>query len=234
MTFRFPRNDEHMAIVGRNGTGKTQFGIWTLGMRNNLRRRPTVILDYKGDELINAIPYAREIGFGEVPRHPGLYILHSSPDHDDETERFLHRLWQKENCGLFVDEGYMLPSRSKKFRAILTQGRAKEIPTTILSQRPVDVDRFAFSESAHMVFFPLNDDRDLETVQKFTPKGFTDWVPDAAEYRIDRDGKRVLPDFHARWYNVKSDERYVLRPAPSADEIIAHINKQLEPKRRML
>lgn len=234
MAFRLPHDDEHMSIVGRNGTGKTQFGFWTIAARNNLRRRPTVVLDYKGDELINSIPNAREIGFNEVPQKPGLYILHSSPDHDDETEKFLHRLWQKENCGLFVDEGYMIPKGSKKFRAILTQGRAKKIPVTTLSQRPVGVDRFAFSESVHNVFFSLNDDRDLATIREYTPKEFIEWVPDGAEFRVDREGKRILPDFHARWYSVKSDERFVLKPCPSADEIIDAINRQIEPKTRML
>lgn len=226
MTWRLPRRDEHLAVVGRNGTGKTQFGVHTLAERNDLARHPTVILDYKGDELINAITRAREIAFNEIPKHPGLYILHSSPSEDEETEAFLHRLWAHENCGLFVDEGYMLP-KGTAFRNILTQGRSKRIPVTTLSQRPIEIDRFVFSEASHVAFFHLNDRRDIKTVREFTPEGFIEWVP--SEFPQGR-----LPDYHCRWYSIKSDKRFVLTPAPSADEIIAAIDKQLEPKRRFL
>lgn len=227
MGFRFPRNDEHMAIVGRNGTGKTQFGVHVLS-KKNLRRETVVILDYKGDELINGIQNTREIGFGEVPRKPGLYILHSSPDEEAETDAWLSKLNRAEDCGLFIDEGYMLPPRSKIFKTILTQGRSKRIPVITLSQRPVDVQRYAFSESSHFAFFPLNDRRDIDVIRQFTPEDFIDYMP------VSMGGEKRLPDYYSRWYSVKSDERFVLMPAPSAEEIIASIDAQLEPKTRFL
>lgn len=226
MTFRLPRRDEHTAVVGRNGSGKTQFGAAMLS-KKDLQKETWVIVDYKGDEILNGIERAREIDFNTVPKHPGLYILHSRPDYEEETESFFHKVWAQEDCGLYIDEGYMLP-KGTAYRNILTQGRSKRIPTITLSQRPIEIDRFVFSEASHVVFFHLNDNRDIKTVREFTPPGFIEWIP--PEFgKITR-----LPDFHPRWYNIKNDLRFVVKPAPSADEIIAAIDKQLEPKRRWL
>ena len=234
ITFRLPRDDEHTAIVGRNGSGKTQMGVYLLS-RLDLRNNTWLVLDYKGDELINAIDRARTIDFNEVPSHNGLYVLHSRPDQTDETEAWLWRLWERENAGLYVDEGYMVPNIGA-YNAILTQGRSKRIPTINLSQRPVDVSRFVFSEASHIVVFDLNDSRDEKTVAGFTPRGFVNWLPNGLE--ADKDqferGKRLLPKFHSRWWNLKDRRGFLIRPVPEAHKLVDQINGQLEPKRRWL
>lgn len=223
--FSLPRDGEHVAVWGMTGSGKTQLGAWMISQKN-LKRKPTVILDYKGDELLNSIERIREIEHTEVPKKPGLYILRSIPKADDEkVERWLWSAWDKESVDLYVDEGYMLPQEAA-FDAILTQGRSKRIGVTTLSQRPVHVSRFVPSEASHIVMFRLNDQRDIDTVKGIVPRDFPTWLPD--EYR--EAGK--LPPFHARWYSVKSDARYVLRPVPDAEKIRSDIDRQLEPKLR--
>src|SRR5262249_3098433 len=106
--WRLPEDDEHTAIVGRNGSGKTQLGAWLLS-KKDLRRDPWVIMDFKGEDIFNRLENTREIGFKEVPQKPGLYILRSAPHLQNETEDWLWQLWERENAGLLVDEGYMLP-----------------------------------------------------------------------------------------------------------------------------
>lgn len=224
MSFRFPNPDEHAAIVGRNGTGKSQFGAFVLSKRD-LKNNINIIIDYKGEELFSRLERAREIDLNEHPDKPGLYILKSSPHLNDETESWLWGVWERENRGLFVDEGYMLPDDGA-FRAILTQGRSKHIPVITLSQRPVEISRFVFSEASHVALFHLNDERDEKTVKAFTPKGFVDWVPPAFE------AAGRLPKYHARWYSIKEDARFIVKPVPDADEIIEAIDAQLEPKHR--
>lgn len=227
--FRFPAPDEHAAIVGRNGTGKSQFGAFVLSKRD-LKNSATVILDYKGEELFNSIENIRELDPADaMPKKPGLYIVHATPG-DEAIEDFMWRMWTHENIGLFVDEGYMVPSREGgAFQALLTQGRSKRTPVITLSQRPVKVSRFAFSEASHIAVFHLNDRRDQKTIGESLPDGFLEWVP--PEFQ-SADGR--LPKYHARWYNVKDDAGFIVKPVPGADEIIEAINSQLDPKRRWL
>jgi DNA helicase HerA-like ATPase len=226
MKFRLPHDGEHTAIMGRTGSGKTQFGAFTIAMKN-LNIKPTVIVDYKGDDILNGITRAREIDYA-VPHLPGLYIIHPRPDERDEMNNWLGRIWSAENVDLYFDEGYMLPDSSEHdwFGNLLVQGRSKGVSITTLSQRPVSINRRVFSEASHVAVFHLNDKRDMKTVSEFTPLGFIEWIP--PEFG---DVPR-LPPYHPRWYNIKDDERFVLRPVPSGDEIISMIDKQLEPKRK--
>lgn len=219
LKFELPRNDEHAFIVGRNGTGKTQFGSWLLSQAD-LRAKPWYILDYKGEELLNSIPRIRQIDFKDTPSEPGLYILKSRPDLEEHTERWLWRIWENNDQGLFIDEGYMLPEiRKGAFSALLTQGRAKRNSVITLSQRPVRVDRTAISESSHIVAFDLNDTRDHKSLEEVVPKGLMS---------ID------VPPFHSRWYSVKKNKTWIMKPVPEAGEIVEAINDQLPPLKRWL
>lgn len=229
--FEWPRDDEHTAVWGRNGTGKTQLGAFILS-RQNFKRKPWVIIDYKGDELLNSIERTREISYDEIPEKPGLYILHARPDMTDEMEEWLWKIWEHEDIGLYADEGYLLPrSDTQKMGAydtIQVQGRSKRIPCITLSQRPTRISRMVVSEASHVVMFDLNDDRDIKTAESIVPRGFATWLP--PEFAKEKD----LPPWHSRWYAVKRKARFVLQPVPEAEEIRDQIDAQLEPRLRWL
>lgn len=230
--FRLPADDEHTAIIGRNGTGKTQLGIWTLS-KQDLRDKPWVVINYKGDELINSISRARKIKHIDMPDHPGLYVLNSNPSLKAQDEAFMWNVWNAENIGLFIDEGYLVPSpKGGAFESLLTQGRSKRIPIITLSQRPVELSRFVFSEASHVALFHLNDERDVKTVTSFVPRDFPSWLPS----EFEKQGR--LPPYHARWYDFKGNQgqgaRFVLKPVPPAEQIRKDIDAQLEPRTRML
>jgi len=211
-------------IVGRNGTGKTQAGLHWLSQRS-LQTKPWYVLDYKREEMLSAIPRARYIDYNETPSQPGLYILQSGPDADlqEATESWLRRIWQKmidgDPSGVFIDEGYMLPNRSAAFSALLTQGRSKKNPVMTLSQRPVRVDRTAISEASHVLAFDLNDKRDHKSLEEVVPTGLM--------------GIEV-PEYHSRWYSVKKNKIWIVKPVPESDEIIDEINDKLPPLKRWL
>lgn len=222
-SFELPREDEHTMIVGRNGTGKTQAGLWALSKRD-LKLKPWYVLDYKRDRKLNSIERAQYIGFKDTPSQPGLYILQSRPDLDEDTEAWLWRIWSKmvngDPSGVFIDEGYMLPEvRKGAFAAVLTQGREKENPVITLSQRPVNVNRTAISEASHVVAFDLNDRRDHKALEETIPPGLM---------------SVTVPPFHSRWYSVKKNKVWVMKPVPDENEILEAINDQLPPKRRWL
>lgn len=225
--FALPRDDEHVGVFGHTGSGKTQFGAMLLS-KKNLKSRPHIIIDYKGDELLNSLKNVRDIGFDD-PKKPGLYILHTRIDQQDDTERWLWKMHDKGDVHLYADEGYMLPrlSRFGAVDAIQTQGRSRRVSMTTLSQRPVGIPRYVISEASHIIMFHLNDDRDIATAEQVVPRGFSTWLP--KELR-----EKELPRFWSRWYSVKTRGRYIMRPAPSADEIRDAIDGQLDPKYRWL
>src|ERR1700687_1269348 len=207
--FYLPTNDEHTAVVGRNGSGKTMLGAFLLSTKN-LQKEIWIVLDYKGEEIFAALEKARHIKFADVPDEPGLYILSSRPDLEQETEDWLWKIWEREKIGVYVDEGYMLPEFTKgAYQGILTQGRSKRIPTITLTQRPVKISPFVFSEASHVAVFDLNAKRDRQTVEDRTGEGFMSWLP--SEY-----AEAGLPRFHSRWYAVKHDGKYVVKPVPKA------------------
>jgi hypothetical protein len=220
---KLPNDSEQLAIVGMNGSGKTVAGVWHLAQRS-WDKMPWFVLNFKSDELINEI--ADEFGktidlTSKPPKKKGLYIIDVLPESEDEMEKFFQALWAQGNSGLYTDEGYMIKSRSKWFRAILTQGRAKKVPTITLSQRPVYLDRFVFSEASfHQTFF-LADDDDIQRVSAFAPmKKMTGFTPSD------------LPKYYSFYYDVKDRKMEVLKPVPERGTILALFKERAGTGRR--
>ena len=212
---RLPDSSQHLAIVGANGSGKTQAAQWHLSQRD-INTRPWVIYNYKSDKTIDGIPYAKNIGLDEIPIKPGVYIAHPQPDQTDAVETHMWAIWEKEGIGVYVDEGYMVGDRNPAFRALLTQGRSKEIPVIVLSQRPVWMDRFVFSEATFFQIFRLNHRKDRRNVEEF--------VPADLDYR--------LPDFHSYYYDVGLNRVTILKPVPSITQIHKTFEHRLRTQRR--
>ncbi len=198
---RLPDDSERLLIIGKTGSGKTQAAIWHLSKR--FKRLPWVIFDYKGDALIRDIYGLKEIN-NAAEIENGLYVYRPGVDSDEETENFLMDLWLHGKVGLFFDEAYMVPN-SKAARAIATQGRSKNMPMIVLSQRPVWISRFFLSEADFIQFFRVNDERDLKTLRGF--------MPFEIEKPIDR--------FHSWYYGVADDEIIELSPVPDRETILA-------------
>lgn len=217
--FRLPDDSHRHTILGKTGTGKTQLAMWNLSMRKYMRR-PWMILDFKGDELINSIDNAQHVEVGYVPRKPGVYICHPMPTDKagGPVEELLWKMWAQENIGLYIDEGYMVGSDSEALRAILTQGRSKKIPAIVLSQRPVWMSRFAFSEADFIQYLYLNDVRDRKTVQSFIPT----------------DINVRLPDYHSYYYDVGRDKLVIMKPVPDAETILAAFDENLGVRRKYI
>ncbi len=199
--FEFPKTSQHTTIIGRNGSGKTQAGAFLLS-EANFDEMPYIIVDYKGDELLNSITAEPINIHNEPPEKPGVYIMHPLPHEDEELEVFLWKVHARGRIGLYFDEGFMV-AKLKSLETILMQGRSKEIPCFILSQRPSWMSRYAFSEASHFAVFHLNDRRDQKKVQEF----FNNYTEERQ------------PEYHAQWYDVSRDANFILRPVPSADII---------------
>lgn len=218
--FRLPKTSQRLTIVGRTGSGKTQFGAWVLSL-SHFDKQPYVIFDYKGDDLLNGIERAREIGLNELPKHPGIYIVKPLPEIDDErVENWLYAVWKRGRIGLYIDEGYMLPTKGAAFQACLTQGRSKKIPVITLSQRPVSLSRFIFSEADFHSVFELSVADDIKKVRQNTTRLL--------------DPELKLPEYHSHWYDVGKDALFNVRPAPPAETILETFWQRLKQNRRAI
>lgn len=226
--FAWPRDDERTLVLGDTGSGKTQMAAFLLSLQN-FKRKPWVIVDYKGDDLLGALERTREIDLHEVPKKPGLYIVRPLPTQDDDVENWLWKIWERENIGLYADEGALIPNAATKESAwatIAITGRSKRIPTITLSQRPTGISRYTVSQSSHVVMFNINDERDIDTATSIVPRDFPTWLPP------EFSAQGHLPEYHSRWYTVANRGRFVLRPVPDAAAIRASIDNRLEPKIR--
>lgn len=213
---RLPNDTQRISIIGKTGSGKTFAAVWHLSQRS-FDKMPWIIFDFKMDALLNKLG-ATEISIKDSPpKKAGLYIVHPLPDETEEVEEFLWKIWRKEKTGVYIDEGYMV-SNSSAFRALLTQGRSKKIPMIILSQRPVWLSRFVFSEADFFQVFWLNDARDRKTVQAFLPV----------------DISKRLEDFNSFYYDVNRDQVNILLPVPKENKLLDVFEERLTTKKVMV
>lgn len=211
---RLPSPDNRTIIIGSTGTGKTQWAVYLLSSRD-FHARPWIIFDFKRDKLIAALG-ATEVSLDNAPpTNPGLYVVRPDPFANNEAALTLYfkRIWANENTGVYVDEGYEIGNRNLAFRALLTQGRSKQIEMIILSQRPVWMDKFVFSEASFFAVFNLTIADDRAYVRTYLGG---DVVPQ-------------LPRFSPYWFDVEKQKGVILEPAPSADKILALFRRRLTP-----
>jgi DNA helicase HerA-like ATPase len=208
-----PRFDKRTAIIGSTGSGKTQFAVWLLSSRD-FHKRPWIIFDFKGDELIEAIGPQEINVYGSPPRKPGLYVVRPIPERDDKAvQDFLWKIWAQENTGIYIDEGYMIP-RGAAINACLTQGRSKRIEMMVLSQRPVWLSKFVFSESNYFAVMNLTIESDRKHVAEYT-----------AGTEIN-----LLPSFHSLWYDCERQKAQVLKPVPEREQLLQRFEERLSRK----
>jgi len=213
-SFVLPGDSDRTVIVGQTGNGKTWFGVWLLS-HASFNRRPWIVVDYKREQLFRQLGRHTFRSYltprSAVPRKPGLHLIQPLETDDEAMDDFLWRVWSQENVGIYIDEAMMMPAgRGSAMRAILTQGRSKRIPVIALSQRPVEIDRYFFSESQFYAEFFLMDRDDRVTLKRYTP-----FDPD------------VVPEpYHCFWYDAKQRKVFSMAPVPDAAEFLGRIRER--------
>ena len=209
-----PDDTQRLLIVGATGSGKTQSALWHLSHRS-YTSMPWLVYNTKSDASIDAIPYAEEIEISQVPVQPGVYIIRPLPHQQGALEAHQWEVWTRGGMGVYIDEGYAMGQNNQAFRALLTQGRSRHIPMIVLSQRPVWLDRFAFTESEFFQAFRLQHAKDRKAMEEIVPA------------ELNR-----LPQFHSWYYDALGNKVYRMAPVPDIGTIHATFARRLDPQRR--
>jgi hypothetical protein len=230
--FFLPDNSQHILLIGKNGSGKTRAAVWHLS-KKDFQNEIWIVVNHKREKLINSIPGAQFLGLAERPKKPGVYIYMPRPDFDDEeVTGLLWWVYEHENVGVYIDEGYMIAPRDPALNALYTQGRSKHTPVITLSQRPSKISRFAVSEAAFYQVFHLVDRRDRKIIQEFIPpfrNGFS-----LEELMVPEPGRdRRLKPYHSVYYDTSGDEPLIMAPVPSDEEILAVFAEKLVPPEQL-
>src|SRR5690349_20121862 len=115
MPINLPVDDQHIAIVGANGSGKTQAALYHLSLRN-WGRMPWVVYNWKRDRGIDSIPGKTDLELNQMPEAPGVHVVHPIPKVDDaRIEDQMWRIWERGETGVYVDEGYMVGRNNDAF-----------------------------------------------------------------------------------------------------------------------
>lgn len=181
----------------------------------NFDVQPWVIVNTKGDPLLNEIGEiegVQHLDVSETPGDRGLYIVSPTPDQGIELDAFLGRVWAKQNVGVYIDEGYMIEV-DDNLNSLLTQGRSRNCPVIMLTQRPSWITKFVFSESDYVQLFNLQiaDDR----------KKIAGLVPVSKDYR--------LPPHYSYWYDVGDNKLTKLSPVPPPEAILLSFRAKFPP-----
>jgi len=219
---KLPGADKRLAIIGSTGSGKTQAGVFHLSNQDwsdPKNGRPWIIFDFKGDELLRQIGAEEFSVRSKVPERPGLHIVRPVPERDDGFVTDL--LWQilkNEETGIYIDEGYMVGTRNPALNACLTQGRSKRIQMITLSQRPMWMSRFVFSEADFFQVFRLNDKRDYANIQSM----------------ISVDVTKRLAEYHSHYYDVGADKGVIAAPVPDRRSLIGKFQQRRSRRNKAL
>lgn len=217
---RLPGPRDRITIIGPTGSGKTHAAMWHLS-NASFTTRPFVVIDPKREELVSGIENAEYIPVGEIPKYPGIYVVNPIPSDAPLLDKMLIDIWDKENIGIWIDEGLMFGT-GDGIDACFTQGRSKNIPMIMLMQRPVWVSRFAVSEATFIQYFGLSDKRDRQTVSSF-----------AENLPVDSS----LEKWHSFYYDVPRKKNFLFKPMPEASKILDRINSRLDamkPQRKII
>lgn len=194
-------------IAGRTGSGKTVLANWLI-KRSSQR---WVIFNPKHTAGYNALPDVKVIdGFDarkiEKAVFKSRYVLlnfkpeESEPRFMDACIMWLHN--QFDNIGLCVDELYTLHDSGRPLPGLtawLTRGRERKQSFVGLTQRPVWISRFCFSESDYIGGMALQLLDDRKAMMHCTGR---------AEYL------KKLDSHYWLWYEVVTDGLTLYGPVP--------------------
>ena len=195
---------EHVAVIGRTGTGKTYLMSRLVGWRQFV-----AIFRTKADDI-------KFPGFQTVTDHKALNDVYKQrllivPEYRRQASigaATFETIWKRGGWTIFLDELFYVHrlGLGAYVDMLLTQGRSKRISVVTGMQRPVWVTRFALSEVTHIFAFG-GEKRDLKTLSEMAGDDFANAVA-------------RLPRFHFAHYYVP-DRSVAVGTADRLDRVLS-------------
>jgi hypothetical protein len=229
--FEFPGPQDRVVVVGSTGSGKSTFALYLFAESADFDKKPWILVDYKGERIIDALLREKDAELIKIdkdpPKVPGIYVLKPDPESQHAMADFLWKVYRRGKTGMFFDELSMIPefkgvaSSGGPLKAILTQGRAKNIPVYGLVQRPVEVNLHTFSEAQFISEFYLKKRADRDRVREYLPD----------DEPIFED-ESLLPKHYSRWWDDHRRVALILKPGPDAPAILDIIAARVHRMRK--
>lgn len=178
---------EHIAVIGRTGTGKTYMMARLVEWRKYV-----AIFRTKSDDI-------KFPGFVTIKDAKGLNDVKSKrllidPEYRHQASigaDVFETVWRRGGWSIFLDELFYIHrlGLGSYVDMLLTQGRSKRISVVTGMQRPVNVTRFALSEVTHIFAFGV-EGRDQKTIAELASDDFATVA-----------GSRDMPPYHFAHYH---------------------------------
>lgn len=177
---------EHLAVAGRTGSGKS-----TLMSHLLTTRRYVLVLKTKPDRVtypgFKTMAKARAM---DDPRNERLVLYPRYEEQQEQIGLALERVWTQGGWTVYADELFYLTKMlglGLLWERLVTQARSKGVSCVSGMQRPVQVTRFAISESTHVLSFFLEGRDARETMAQ-------------AASPVLADATRQLQKFQFAWF----------------------------------
>lgn len=154
------RNDQHVFIAGKTGSGKTTLAMFLLFQQKRL-----IIVDSK-DSLADwnvendSVPERIKLKDDKPAR---IRVVYNEP-----AIELLELAYKVGNVSIYIDEmSALVPPRSKPPQVvydILQRGRGRNISVWTSTQRPTLIPLESMSEATHFFVFRLNLEKDRKTI----------------------------------------------------------------------
>lgn len=172
---------QHLAIVGDTGSGKSTLAALLLSTRRYL-----LVLRTKPDTVrYDATTVATADAMADLS-HERIVLSPKYEHQAREIARALDLVWRQGGWTVYVDELYYTSQHLKLspfVDRLLTQGRSKGVSVVTGMQRPVQVSRFALSQSTHVLAF-AQEARDAKLLGEATSRAMEGAVNGLARYEF--------------------------------------------------
>lgn len=213
------RRSDSVAIIGRNGSGKSVLAWWLFAPVTGQK----IFINVKGDEDMNRRLLERHgednvcIVRGDVDAidwtKPVIVYVFRSVVSIDECDALYAALLRRSDLTIWLDEAYGPTTQARipdHLALVLQHGRSRNLRHLALMQRPVRVAPMILTEASHIIFYPIGfnaRDRDFIAAEM----GETGQSLRAIIAELTTNRSRY-GDYPCLWYDRRANTIY-LRPS---------------------